>query len=466
MSYVDKHYLTHLRELMFTTNKFEGRNGRVSSIFGHQMRFDLAKEFPILLSKRVHFQGMVDELLWFISGSTNVNDLPTRTQPWWTPWAKADGGLGPIYGESYRQAAWWYEVEPKVFDVPEIKYVEGLFCGVGDIGPSSLERGQSDELKMLKNTWREMLKRCYGENIKSFKSYGEKGIHVDPEWLEFENFKHDAVKLQGWALKKAYPDDYSLDKDVLYASNRYSKETCIWASHREQSLNTSTGTPFYATSPSGEDLLFASIGEMATTFEMSLSAIHRALNGKLKSHHGWTNFRYVSSDKVLRFRAIDQLKRLIAGIKDSPHSRRHMINLWHTPAMEHAELPCCHGSVIQFYVDRYSRLSVQVYQRSADWFIGVPVNLASYGLLLILIARECGLSVGELVYTFGDTHLYGNHSEAAIEQLSRYGIALDKANHSKIVISDHAPGIFDLESHHIELIGYDPLPTIKAPVSI
>jgi thymidylate synthase len=285
---------------------------------------------------------------------------------------------------------------------------------------------------------------------------------VDLEWLSYPNFKRDAQALEGWPLKLEWPDRYSLDKDILYASNRYCRETCIWASKKEQSMNTSTNTPFAAVDPEGREWIFPSIGDMREKFGVSLSAVHRCLQGKLHTHHGWSSFRYLEpgDSRVIRFREVDQLALAVATIKHSPDSRRIVLNLWHTPAMGATRLPCCHGSVIQFYVAN-SRLSCQMYQRSGDVFIGVPVNIASYSLLTLMIAQVCELGVGEFIHTLGDTHLYKNHIEQAKLQLTREPKPLPK-----MILNPNVKSIFDFKYEDFTLSEYDPHPHIQAPVAV
>jgi thymidylate synthase len=458
-----KQYHTLLEDVM-TNGKDRGdRTGTgTRSVFGRQVRFDLSQGFPLLTTKKMFVGGTVAELLWFLSGSTNTQDLPKSVRHWWTPWQKADGSLGPIYGEQYRYARWWFLTEVKTFEpyVPEPK--EGLVYGVGDLGEFKRKphHGVEPEEAMLKEVWRNMLRRCYDPTCRSYAAYGAVGVHVAPEWLNFGKFFEDAKTLIGYTLKKHFPKDYSIDKDILHASNRYSKETCCWASHDEQGFNVSNQRAFTAVSPEGENILFPSIGEAKRLFGLNLSAVHRCLNGKLHTHHGWSEFKYTSEEpgKVQRFRQLDQLKLLIANIKEYPESRRHVVNLWATPAMEHAQLPCCHGSVIQFYVCD-GQLSCQVYQRSADIFLGVPVNIASYALLTHIIAAECGLEVGDLSYTFGDLHLYHNHFEQAEELLSRVPRDLPKLVFQPKPIDKYAVSDFTLA-------GYDPHPAIKAEVAV
>ncbi|MBC2165536.1 thymidylate synthase [Listeria booriae] len=156
---------------------------------------------------------------------------------------------------------------------------------------------------------------------------------------------------------------------------------------------------------------------------------------------------------------IDQLADLIEMIKTNPNSRRLIVSAWNPEDVPTMALPPCH-TLFQFYVAD-GKLSCQLYQRSADIFLGVPFNIASYALLTHLIARETGLDVGEFVHTMGDAHLYNNHIEQVKEQLSRTPRALPK-----LVLSDKPASIFDFDVADITLEGYEPHPAIKAPISV
>lgn len=156
---------------------------------------------------------------------------------------------------------------------------------------------------------------------------------------------------------------------------------------------------------------------------------------------------------------IDQLKNVIESIKKNPDSRRHLVTAWNPEFIDDMALPPCH-IMFQFYVAD-GKLSCQLYQRSADVFLGVPFNIASYALLTHLIARECGLGVGDFVHTTGDTHLYSNHIEQVTEQLAREPKTLPT-----VKINEDVSSIFDLQLADITIEGYDPHPRIKAPVAV
>ena len=155
---------------------------------------------------------------------------------------------------------------------------------------------------------------------------------------------------------------------------------------------------------------------------------------------------------------IDQIARVIETLKTNPTSRRMIVSAWNVADVEDMALPPCH-TMFQFFVAE-GKLSCQLYQRSADTFLGVPFNIASYALLTMMIAKECGLELGDFVHTLGDAHLYLNHLEQAHEQLSREPRPLPR-----MVLNPEVKSIFDYTYEDFTLEGYDPHPAIKAPLS-
>ena len=162
------------------------------------------------------------------------------------------------------------------------------------------------------------------------------------------------------------------------------------------------------------------------------------------------------------FEGVDQLEQVIEDIKNSPDSRRLIVSAWNPkdiPVMIKSGLPPCH-TLFQFYVSN-GRLSCQLYQRSADVFLGVPYNIASYALLTLMIAKVSGLEPGEFVHSFGDTHIYLNHLEQVNEQLSR-----DPHSLPQLKIKDNRSSLFEFEINDFELTEYDPHPFISAPIAV
>ena len=156
---------------------------------------------------------------------------------------------------------------------------------------------------------------------------------------------------------------------------------------------------------------------------------------------------------------IDQISNLIDTIKHNPNSRRMLVSAWNVAEVDNMALPPCH-CLFQFYVAN-GKLSCQLYQRSADTFLGVPFNIASYALLTMMIAQVCGLEPGEFIHTTGDTHLYLNHLEQAALQLSREPRPLPR-----MIINPEVKDIFSFKYEDFTLEGYDPWPAIKAPVAV
>ena len=158
-------------------------------------------------------------------------------------------------------------------------------------------------------------------------------------------------------------------------------------------------------------------------------------------------------------RKIDQITNLVEGIKKNPDSRRHLVVAWNPAEVDKMALPPCH-CLFQFYVAN-GKLSCQLYQRSCDIFLGVPFNIASYSLLTHMIAQQCDLDVGDLVWTGGDCHIYKNHFEQVELQLSRTPRA-----YPKLVIGRKPASIFDYKFEDFVIEGYDPWPHIKAPIAV
>lgn len=316
MNSFDLEYHNLLKLILETgKDKDDRTNTGTLSVFGHQMRFDLSKGFPLLTTKKVSFKLVATELIWFIRGDTNIRYLLEYNNNIWNEWAF-------------------------------LKWIE------------------SDEYM--------------GPDMTDF---GHRAL-LDPEFNE------------------QYREQLNIFKEKILTDDDFMQR----------------------------------FGDLGNVY------------GKQ-----WRQFE--TKDRVT-----DQLKEVIEQIKSNPHSRRHIVSAWNPGEIESMALPPCH-TMFQFYVND-NKLSCQLYQRSADVFLGVPFNIASYSLLTHLVARECGLEVGEFIHSMGDSHIYSNHIEAVETQLMRSSYEAPKLQ----INSDK--DIFNIEYEDLEIIDYTAHPAIKAPIAV
>jgi thymidylate synthase len=313
--------------------------------------------------------------------------------------------------------------------------------------------------KELYQTWFAMLMRCYDTKHPAYKNYGGAGVFVDDRWLVFSDFYQDVQKLESWHLKKEFPDKYSLDKDY-YCSNKYSPETCIWANKIEQSVNCSLNKrAFVLRDPKGYQTLECSPRRVCKAYNLTHPALMQVLKGIYQQHRGWSASYINENNYVPRVRVFNQIHTVIAQIKHDPDSRRIVLNSWNVHDLPRMRLVPCHV-LAQFYVAQ-GRLSCQLYQRSADVFLGVPFNIASYALLTLMMAQVTGLKPGEFVHTLGDAHLYLNHLEQVEIQLSRTPYPPPRLRLNPAVKS-----LFEFRYEDFELIAYRYHPAIPAPIAV
>lgn len=412
--------------------KFILKNGKLRNdrtgvgtlgVFGYQMRFDLKKGFPAVTTKKLAWKSVLSEAIWFLEGSGDEKRLkeilygdknsPKSTiwtananAAYWKPKAKFEGDLGRVYGVNWRswESTQYFDkeqfLEPEYLDDQVlIDNNEGVF-GVGVFG-----NVKSDEywVEMMKTEWMNMIHQLYNK-------YNPKKIHFCKEWLVFENFIKDFKSIPNWELKLEYPNSYVLDC-AINATNRHSLSNSAFISLEELELNKHTS--------------------------------YKTEEGKML---------------IIKRRRFDQLKKLVASIKHDPYSRRLLLSSYNVGELEQMALPPCH-TLAQFFVQD-GKLSCHLYQRSADMFLGVPFNIASYSLITHILAQLCDLEVGEFVHTLGDAHIYSDHIEQVNLQLTRKPFKLPKLKIKRKLNID------DIKMEDFELINYKHHESIAAKMAV
>ena len=474
-----KQYLELCRHILENGVEKKDRTGTgTKSVFGYQMRFDLAKGFPLLTTKDMggyRLNGIIHELLWFLSGDTNIKYLVDNNVNIWNKdsfryykanggtltkaefikainsdesFAKQHGDLGRIYGHQW--TSWGADFESITQPIPRLREcLKPTYLGVAN--------GADKEQHPLKKTWEGMIARCYDKNSNSYRLYGAKGVHVCNEWLEFSKFAEDATNLPGWDNKVASDTRYVLDKDTKGDGFTYSKDTCCWVTDLDNGYAKSTR--LFTVEKDGVEYQFTNPAKFCAEQGISNKNFSDLWTGN-KNAKVRCGFRLVKVEDM-RNKGINQISEVIDEIKTNPDSRRLIVNAWNVGEIHEMALPPCHV-LFQFYVSD-GKLSCQLYQRSGDVFLGVPYNIASYALLTMMIADQCGLGYGEFIHTLGDAHIYLNHIEQVKLQLTREPHKLPNL----VITSPELVGsIFDYKRSHFGLYDYFHYPEIKGEVSV
>lgn len=447
----------------YGTRKGDRTGTGTISLFGAQMRFNLRRSFPLLTTKKLPFRWIAEELFWMLSGSTYEPDLRDEGVDIWAEWATPEqcarfgreaGDLGPVYGWQWRYFGAPY---PGSIEQPEPRLREGLeptYLGVAN--------GSGKEGHPLKKRWEGMISRCYDPNSVSYRYYGGKGVSVCDKWLEFAAFAEDAEKLEGWDMDRL--SDLELDKDGIGFGYRYEPAMCRWVTRSENC--SSRDDRVFVLEKEGKHYRVDNVGRFCKEHGVSAKNMSDLWTGRKNAKERY-GFRLVRVEK--KGRGFDQLAEVVRLLIEKPNSRRIILSGWHPVEANQVALPPCH-TLTQFYVAD-GELSAHMYQRSADVFLGVPFNIASYALLTHMLAHVTGLRVGDFVHSFGDVHIYLNHQEQVDEQLSRQPRDLPT-----LTIEDNArqandPGwalehLLSIRYPHLRLKGYNPHPKISAPVAV
>ena len=324
--------------------------------------------------------------------------------------------------------------------------------GVGWLG-EYLNKEKSDLDKDLLKVWSHMLERCYNSKCKEYQYYGAKGVFVCNRWLNFTTFRKDVETLQNWHRKEKNPKQYQLDKDY-YSSNCYSPETCVWIT-KQYNVLYRDGRPFQITLPDGNTEIGISQSDIAIKYGLKNSKISAVLQGK-RPHHKKFKFKYLTDGKIYRYQLpINQLRNLVKTLKTNPNDRRMIVSAWNPPELNQMALPPCHLMFQVIVIN--NTINLNWYQRSVDTMLGLPYNIASYGLLLELLAKESGFIPAKLCGMLGDVHIYENHIENAKIQLWREPSKLPNIEITNFInIFDWTYKDFSLKNYvHNEAIKFD-----------
>lgn len=464
----DQEYINLVSKILDTGNFRGDRTGTgTQSLFGEQMRFNMFNGgFPLLTTKQIYWKAVVHELLWFLKGDTNVKYLQDNGIKIWDNWIRP------------------YTLDRPLVWVDQISFEPVSYDGTFE---SDVTRELSPiEVKLI-DTWRGMMLRCYRDTHSKYDYYGGLGVTVCKEWHSAQKFIDDVQKLPHWHYKVQNWNSFNLDKDY-YGSNQYNPASCVWLSEQENIDYCKSTTPVKATTKDGVEITAISQMELCNKINITKSSLSRFINdGPPKVYRknntnfiGWVFENYTNGEKLLRRELIadgdlgpvygaqwrnfdesgvDQIKNVIERIKSKPEDRRLIVSAWNPKQVDSMALPPCH-CFFQFYVDG-DRLNMQMYQRSADLFLGVPFNIASYSLLLMMVAQVTGYKPGVFTHTFGDVHIYSNHREQMQLQIQR-----EPRAEPRVILNPNVTDIFDFTYDDITLEGYDPHPVIKGEVAV
>ena len=467
---LDTKYIEALKTILDTGTVKSDRTGTGTiSVFGLEIRHNLAEGFPLLTTKKVHFKSVIHELIWLLSGSTNISYLQKHNVKIWDAWSAKNFD----YRDDTRKGIW----------IPTKKLPYTPYSG--NFSTATDEEFHNEQ--PLKNQWKKMMQRCYDSSAHNYSNYGGKGISVCKEWHDCATFIQDVKEIPNWDLKLLDYNSYELDKDY-YGSNTYSKDTCMWLHSSENTLY--IGNPIKVEYRDNTYDFFHSFSELEKLTGLSSSTAHRWLKTGIpttrkqgaKAFSNILNISYAHSEGAV-FRkdtklgevgklypyqwrksgGIDQIKDLIKGLKNDPNSRRHLVSAWSVAELNEMALAPCHYSFQCYVAD--GKLSMIVNQRSADMFLGVPFNIASYALLTHMLAQICELEVGELIWRGGDCHIYLNHIDQVNEQIGRHtrGEVYDLPN---IELDKDIMDIDDFTYEDITLCNYQSGSSIKGDVSV
>ena len=337
-------------------------------------------------------------------------------------------------------------------------------CGIGKMGYISANDKTQPIYKILQSRWIKMLERCYDPHCKEYKCYGAKGVTICKRWHTFANFLEDVGEVYGFDLFLKDPKTYQIDKDTL-SGKIYSKDTCIFIPKYYNQKLVNAKPIIYK----GE--LYLNIADFCEKNTWaSPSGLRHHFRGRFTPKYKDVK-RIDLADNVrirYKFNKINQITNIINGIKNDPWSRRLLVSAWNPAELEYMALMPCHYS-FQFYVSGADGeyLSLMWNQRSADVCLGIPFNIASYALLLHIIAKMTGKIPLELIGNLGDTHIYLNHLDGALEQLKREPKKLPELELPENAdYSDIDSFLKSVKTSDFKLKNYEHAPAIKFDMAV
>lgn len=374
-------------------------------LFNAHMSVNLKNGFPLLTHKKVHFKSIVHELLWFIKGDSNIKYMKDNGVSIWNEWADESGDVGPLYPKM------WRRLEAKAGNFVWVKSKKKDPSIVERLGITKNDVSNPYTHKM----WKKLISKCYNSKDEDYKQFGGRGVYVCERWLNFENFLLDLPQVlyyYQW-LNSGSGEDYELDV-TYYDSNYFSKDTCVFAT---------------------KDQIEA-----------------------------WGSIKIEAGDYVYRPQiVIDQLHECIEKLRSDAYDRRILMSCWIPEYLPAMSLSPCHPFVFFGSEPTTPRptLHLKFSMRSSDLVLGAPFNLASYALLLHMVAQVTNHEVGTLGFDMWDCHIYVNHLDG-IEKI------LDNPTYQlpKLKINPEINDINDFKYEDIELIDYKHSGTMKFPVAV
>lgn len=341
-------------------------------------------------------------------------------------------------------------IDKTVFD-PYFPNVVGVAC-VGEYNHDH------HILQKLQNQWKAMVHRCYNKDNQAYKNYGAKGIYVHNRWLIYSNFLEDVQSMENWHLKFNNWDQYQLDKDIL-GGKCYSKDNCLWVNRSVNANHTNQNYFFDAIDPNGKEYKYnLGLARFCRQYNLNTKTVEASIKNQTKTHDGWCFIRKKNFNTSNNITGYDQFDDIVQKLKNNPNDRRLVCSAWNPLQNQHMALPPCHLMFVLTHIN--GELSLHWTQRSCDLFLGVPFNIASYGLLLELLCKESGMKARNLSGMLCDCHIYEGHIEAMQKQLSRNTRKLPNLE------LHNWNGIYNWQAEDAVFENYYPHPAIKAKVAV